>query len=257
MRARWLLGRPEFERCGRRTRVTDRCTSAVAPNGLAEAVRTPGLSGSREFALRLALALLLRRYLETLIHQSPRSQRRARPARRAWPWTKARRTVSAGERPTSDSQSRRDKSPAQATMVPARSSEIRWEQCASWHRRVRWGGRAARAHLGRALRSEAIEVGVGAFASSARSVRCASSVFDAAWRRSKNGSADGAASSLASRASGRGGTRFPREKVATSSGSANIVLATRSRSASHGSPLRRSRTTLVSGGVRSSIVPNN
>ena len=51
MPARWLLVRQEFEVCGRRTWVTDRCTSAVAPNGLAEATRTPGFSDSRELAL--------------------------------------------------------------------------------------------------------------------------------------------------------------------------------------------------------------
>jgi excisionase family DNA binding protein len=52
-----------------------------------------------------------------------------------------------------------------------------------------------------------------------------------------------------------GGTRLPWEKVPTSSSSANIVLASRLRSASLGSPFRRMRTTLVSGWSRPSIVP--
>ena len=52
-----------------------------------------------------------------------------------------------------------------------------------------------------------------------------------------------------------GGTRLPREKVPTSSCSANIVLASRLRSASLGSPFRRMRTTLVSVWSRPSIVP--
>ncbi len=110
-------------------------------------------------------------------------------------------------------------------------------------------------HLGSALRRQLVEVGGRLRVSRccARAVRVAGA---ASLQVLEVGI--GGRSAVVGRFGGwslGGGTRLPREKVPTSSCSANIVLASRLRSASLGSPFRRMRTTLVSGWSRPSIVP--